>query len=342
MRRSNLRPHSDNGAHQAPIAKRRARREASDRCQEQQQRFATRDESMINAVRTPHITESLHSAWYVHRGGVTADAAPGRLSDVLDLLGCEPDAWSTGCEVGMWRVPKGVALFHEQTRAQAIHVVRTGTFKCVKTLEDGYEQVLGFAGRGEVLGFEALALEQHPVGVVALEDSRVYAVPLREFDAWRRQSPALDHAMLRALSNQLARAGEAAELMAAVAAEVRLARFLVALSASMAARGQSPTRLLLRMTRRDIASLLGVAHETISRSFAVLAEWGHLRVDIREVEILDPEGLRRCARSTRRDMDCAVHRRSAPPNGPRVLAAGARRHAVTDLRPVQSLARSAD
>jgi CRP/FNR family transcriptional regulator len=67
----------------------------------------------------------------------------------------------------------------------------------------------------------------------------------------------------------------------------------------MADRGQSPRRLLLRMNRRDIANHLGLAHETISRSFRLLVDRGWLRVDNREVEILDLDGLKRCARSTR-------------------------------------------
>jgi CRP/FNR family transcriptional regulator len=248
--------------------------------------------------------------WSVHRAGITADAADATLDDVVKLLGGDPEPWTATCTVGMWRVPKGAALFREASTPRSLHIVHTGTFKCLKTMQDGYEQVLGFVCRADVLGLEGLALEQHAYGVVALEDSRVYALPLNAFDHWRRQSSALDHALLRALGSQLAHAGDIAELMAAVAAEVRLARFLVHLSARMVARGQSATRLLLRMTRRDIASLLGVAHETISRGFTVLAEWGYLRVDVREVEILDPDGLRACARSTRRDLDPPAHRRA--------------------------------
>jgi CRP/FNR family transcriptional regulator len=127
----------------------------------------------------------------------------------------------------------------------------------------------------------------------------VYALPLRELDRWRALHPALDHALQLALSRRLARAVEIAEMMAPVAAEARLARFLLWLSAWMAQRGQSPRRLLLRMSRRDIASLLGVAHETVSRSFTALADWGAVQVDIREVEILDANKLRGCARNTR-------------------------------------------
>jgi CRP/FNR family transcriptional regulator len=100
--------------------------------------------------------------------------------------------------------------------------------------------------------------------------------------------------------------------MAAVAADVRLARFLVQLSARMAARGQSPCRLLLRMSRRDIANHLGVAHETISRSLRVLIDGGWLRVHDREIEILDLDGLKRCARCARAVTERAAHS-SEPP-----------------------------
>jgi CRP/FNR family transcriptional regulator len=197
-------------------------------------------------------------------------------------------------------------LLHEGAPPETVHVVRSGSFKCVKTSEDGYEQVLAFAGVGEVLGFEALSRGRHTCSVVALEDATVFSLPLRELDRWRQQHAALDHALQFALSRQLARAGEIAEMMAAVAAETRLARFLVWLSGCMAERGQSPRRLYLRMSRRDIASLLGVAHETVSRSFTALAEWGCLRVNNREVEILDEAALRACTRGTRGPSDDGV------------------------------------
>jgi CRP/FNR family transcriptional regulator len=71
------------------------------------------------------------------------------------------------------------------------------------------------------------------------------------------------------------------------------------MSERMQACGQSPRRLYLRMSRSDIASYLGVAHATVSRSFSALAAWGCLRVNNRDVEILDMPRLRAFSRSTR-------------------------------------------
>jgi len=57
------------------------------------------------------------------------------------------------------------------------------------------------------------------------------------------------------------------------------------------------------MSRRDIASHLGVAHETVSRSFGELAHWGFISVDNREIGILDVEALKTFARMTRGMVD---------------------------------------
>lgn len=205
--------------------------------------------------------------------------------------------------VAVRRLHAGDTLFHEGAPAEAIYFVRAGTFKTVRTAEDGYEQVLGFAGRAEVLGFDAICTESHPTAAVALEESSVFSVLLRDFFAMGQRVPALDRLVHRAASSALAGRGELADVMAAVAAEVRLARFLLQLSRRMAACGQSPRRFHLRMTRRDIASYMGVAHETVSRSFGALVRWGLVQVDNREVEVLDMPALHAFALNTRRHLD---------------------------------------
>ena len=239
--------------------------------------------------------------WSNRRCSLMPMSTESPLSELLVSMGCEREAavHEADFSVPMWQVRAGAALLQEGARTSHVYVVRTGTLKCIKTAEDGYEQVLAFAGQGEVLAFEALCGEPQRMGAVALEDSSVYALPVHELDSWRRQSRRFDHVLHVALSRQLSRAGQMTELMAAVSSDVRLARFIMWWSNRMAERGQSPRRLLLRMSRRDIASLLGVAHETVSRSFSTFVDQGLLRVDNREIEIIDPVGLKACTRNTR-------------------------------------------
>ncbi len=241
-----------------------------------------------------------------HAGPVTGGATNrNSMLDLLALIEAHVDdpAAAAGYPATMRRLHNGETLFHEGAPATSIYFVRAGTFKVFATAEDGYEQVLAFALRTDLLGFDALCMDQHPTAAVALEESSVYGIPVRDLFALNQRIPALDRQIHRANSLALAHSLELADVMAAVSAEVRLARFLAQWSRRMSGFGLSPRRFHLRMSRRDIASYLGVAHETVSRSFSTLQNWGLLEVTNRDVEIVDLQALMRLARSTRKTLD---------------------------------------
>jgi len=58
------------------------------------------------------------------------------------------------------------------------------------------------------------------------------------------------------------------------------------------ARGFSQHELILRMTREEIGSYLGLKLETVSRTFSKFVEDGIVEVKQRHVRILDTEALR--------------------------------------------------
>jgi CRP/FNR family transcriptional regulator len=76
-------------------------------------------------------------------------------------------------------------------------------------------------------------------------------------------------------------------------AEERLAAFLLNLVQRLHARGFSQSELILRMTREEIGSYLGLKLETVSRTFSKFVEDGIVEVKQRHVRILDTEGLSR-------------------------------------------------
>ena len=75
------------------------------------------------AVATPSslCARSNVEPWFVHRGGITSDAAPYWMSDVLDLLGADVEDWSRSCALRQIRVRAGNSIFSEGavTRASA-------------------------------------------------------------------------------------------------------------------------------------------------------------------------------------------------------------------------------
>ncbi len=216
------------------------------------------------------------------------------LRDVLGCLGIDDDdllSVDPHIPVAVWQIFQGGTLLLEGETASTLYVVRSGSFKSARMLEDGYEQVLSFALPGELLGSVALHDGRQASTLSALQDSTVYALPVSNLRELRSLCPMLDAGLQRALSCQLVRAAETTAMSAAVSSDVRLARFLLWMSHRMAEVGQSPSRLLLRMGRRDIASLLCVAHETVSRGFTNLADAGYVSTRRKEVEILDTAGL---------------------------------------------------
>ena len=68
-----------------------------------------------------------------------------------------------------------------------------------------------------------------------------------------------------------------------------------------AARGFSPSRFMLTMSRTDIANYLRLAAESVSRVFRRFQDEGLLHVDRREIEILDRPRLEELARSILRE-----------------------------------------
>jgi CRP/FNR family transcriptional regulator len=197
------------------------------------------------------------------------------------------------------RVGEQQTLFHQGAPARCVYLVHTGWFKIVRTGEDGYEQALDFCGPGDVLGCDVMADAMHHNQAVALETAWVYALPIADVQRMCHRSAPFNARWQAAMAAHIARAGEAAWVMAAVGAEKRTARFIITFARRMGALGQSRRRLRLRMCRRDIASHLALAHESVSRSFSLLVNNGILRVENREIEILDEVALQRFAQVTR-------------------------------------------
>ena len=228
----------------------------------------------------------------------TSDAPPLALRRLLG------DAAATFMPAGMGpyallRVAADTTLVHEGALARTIYVVQAGHFKTVMNCEDGYEQVLDFAQADGLLGCDGLANGRYASGAVALEDAWVVALPAAEIQRVAQQEPTFAARWQAAMAQQIVRASQRTWVVSAVGSEKRLARFLAMVMRRQAERGESLHRLRLPMCRRDLSSHLGLSHESVSRSFTLLAASGLLRVNNREVEILDAEALRSFASSTR-------------------------------------------
>jgi CRP/FNR family transcriptional regulator, anaerobic regulatory protein len=188
-------------------------------------------------------------------------------------------------------VPRGDALFRNGDNFQSLYAVRTGFFKTCVTAEDGRDQVTGFQMAGELIGLDGIANERHSCDAVALEDSVVCVIPFGQLEQLSRQLSDLQRQLHKVMSREIVRDHGVMLLLGSMRAEERLAAFLLNLTKRLQARGFSGTSLILRMTREEIGSYLGLKLETVSRTFSKFQDEGLLEVKQRHIRVVDPAAL---------------------------------------------------
>lgn len=204
-----------------------------------------------------------------------------------------PIALQANQPLGWRHVRRGQALFHSGEPFGHCWSVRTGSLKTSMHFPDGREQVTGFHFPGELLGADAIAAEKHVTTAVALADSTVCALPLALSP---RAADAAPRARLwSAIAMAALREREVTALLASSGAQQRLAAFLLDLASRMQEDGRPARQLRLPMSRSDIASLLGISVETVSRSFTALARQGLIDVRRQRVRIASPDRLKAAA-----------------------------------------------
>lgn len=191
------------------------------------------------------------------------------------------------------RLAKRDVLFRAGQPSNSLYAVRLGTFKTVVLAEDGREQITDYHMVGSILGLDGLALERHGCDAIALEDSEVCTLPFAMLEELAVRQPLLHRNVLRMVAQGLRRGQDMILLLGRMSAEERLASFLLDVAEHNRARGFSATEFVLRMTREEIASYLGLKLETVSRIFSRLHAEGLIQVQGRAVKLIDPVSLRR-------------------------------------------------
>ena len=185
---------------------------------------------------------------------------------------------------------KGEHIFREGEDADAFYVVRSGSIKSYLVTEDGEEQVLGFYLPGDVFGLDTSESQMRMSSAITLETTSLCRFP-HVYLADKAQGSNL----LRITAEQMRRDHNLVLMLARKDADGRIASFLDDLATRYRSRGYSASAFLLSMSRQDIGCYLGLAVETVSRTLTRFQECGVLKVNRREVEIIDHETLRKIA-----------------------------------------------
>ena len=193
------------------------------------------------------------------------------------------------------RLRKGEALYRAGDAFSALYAVRIGTFKTTVLAEDGREQIAGYHLQGDLLGLDGLGTERHGCAAIALEDSEVCTIPFEDLEQVARSVPPLQRNLHQIVAREISRDHGVMLLLGSMRAEERLAAFLLNLAHRYKQRGYSSTEFVLRMTREEIGSFLGLKLETVSRLFSRFQQEGLIQTQGRAVKLLDVTALKQLA-----------------------------------------------
>jgi CRP/FNR family transcriptional regulator len=229
----------------------------------------------------------------IHRAHMTCPTC--RLRDLCITEGLDAQALHEleGVVTDGIKLKKGETLFRAGDRFTALYAIRSGSCKTVSLSENGYDQVGGYHMAGEIIGTDGIGNDTHGCQAVALEDTEVCALPFTRIETLSRQNVRFQHNLHRLLSREIARERGMMLLLGTMHAERRLAAFLLDLSQRYQTRGYSSCEFVLRMTREEIGSYLGLKLETVSRLFSRFQRDGLVQVQGRVVKLLDRISLKR-------------------------------------------------
>ena len=191
------------------------------------------------------------------------------------------------------RLKKGDYLFRAGEPFSSLYAIRTGFFKTTVASQDGRDQVTGFLMSGELIGMDGICGQIHSCDAVALEDSEVCELPFAHMENLGQRIPSLQTHFFRLMSREIVRDQGVMLLLGNMRAEEHLAAFLLNLSNRLYSRGFAANDFILRMSREEIGSYLGLKLETVSRTLSKFHHEGLILVEHKHIQILEPQALKK-------------------------------------------------
>jgi CRP/FNR family transcriptional regulator len=189
---------------------------------------------------------------------------------------------------------RGQTMLWEGDDSLLVGNVIEGVLKLSVSTVDGREQTLGLLFPSDFIGRPFGPTTNH--SVVALTDAEVCTFRRTGFDEFARRHPDLEHGLLQRTLTELDRTRQWMALLGRKSATARVASFLLEMAGRArcldAAEQESGACFELPLSRQDIADLLGLTIETVSRQITSLRDEGIIATPTRRtIDILDRERL---------------------------------------------------
>jgi len=183
---------------------------------------------------------------------------------------------------------KNKIIFMEGDDGNGFYIVAKGRVKVFKVSPEGKEHILHIVGPGETFGQVAVyAGRSFPASSEAITGSHLLFIPRAAFAELIADNPSLAMSMLAVLSVRLREFTIQIENLSLKEVPGRLASYLIYLSNEQ----KTGDHISLQISKGQLASLLGTIPETLSRIFTKMNSQSLIKVNGKEIKLLNRTGL---------------------------------------------------
>lgn len=187
-------------------------------------------------------------------------------------------------------IKKGEAIFREGEKLNGVYCVRNGVSKLSKISDNGRDQIVKLAAKGQVLGQRSVITSEHTnLSATALMDMEVCFIPKTHIETPLSENTLFTNAVLKHLANELKTADDTVVNMAQKSVRQRLAEVLLYLEEHFGTDEEG--YLTLQLSRSDIADVVGTATELLIRTITKFKKEGLLETTGKRIKIIDAKLL---------------------------------------------------
>ena len=187
---------------------------------------------------------------------------------------------------------KGQTIFFQGNPPFGLYCINSGKIKVSKLGNDGKESIIRIAGPGDVLGHRSLfSDENYTATATVIEDSAICFLDKKFIYKAVEQEPTVALNLIQKLSREMGKAEAKSAAMSQKNVRERLAELLLMLKKTYGIKEGNRWRLDIKLTREEMASMVGTANETIIRFFSEFKEQGLIEQEGKIIYIVNEELL---------------------------------------------------
>ena len=192
------------------------------------------------------------------------------------------------------QIAKKETIFHEGDEMRHIPYIVNGKVRTYKMNNEGKEFVTGLHGNGDFVGYMGLLENGRAMETAeALETCEVALIPREDLLALLLKDRDVSIRFIKMLTHDVKEKEQDLLRLAYSSVRQRVAQALLRVHDRYA--GDQKTDLGVRISREDLASIVGTATESLIRCLSDLKEEGLIATQGREIRIQNMEGLHKVA-----------------------------------------------